>query len=71
MHNRGMVTGERIRTARARLGESQAEFARRFEVDQSTIARWEANGLPERGLLQTAVMRVIEELKYPARQKVG
>lgn len=71
MHNRGMVTGERIKAARVRLGENQIEFARRFDVNQATLCRWEVNGLPDRGFVQTAVLRVLEGLERPARQKAG
>lgn len=41
------MTSEEIRAARAELGESQAEFARRFGVNQSTVHRWETRGISD------------------------
>ena len=38
-----MDLGQRFKRARRKLGETQAAFAERFGVDQSTIAKWEAN----------------------------
>lgn len=35
--------GPRIRRLRRQLGESQAQFADRFGVDQSTVSKWEGN----------------------------
>lgn len=56
-----MVTAADIRAARARLDETQAEFAQRFGVDRSTIASWEKGGPPVRGAAKIALQRVIEE----------
>lgn len=53
-----MVTGEMITAARVRLGESQAQFAKRFGVNQSTLHRWEAKGPPTGG----TALRVIEQV---------
>ena len=61
-----MVTGEHIRAARERVGESQAEFGKRFGVDQSAISRWETQGLPSRGPAEAIVERVLAELKEAA-----
>ncbi len=33
--------GQRIRRVRAKLGQKQADFAKHFGVDQSTISKWE------------------------------
>lgn len=44
-----MWTADDIREARDSTGESQAAFAKRFGIDQSTLHRWETNGPPERG----------------------
>lgn len=35
--------GQRLKRVRRKLGETQAEFGRRFGVDQSTVAKWERN----------------------------
>lgn len=40
-----MVTADTIKAERHRLRETQTEFAKRFGVDQSTVHRWEANGV--------------------------
>lgn len=62
-----MPTGEQIKALRQkRLKESQAKFASRFGVNQSTVNRWEKNGIPERGTARMAVERVLEEIKAGA-----
>jgi transcriptional regulator with XRE-family HTH domain len=40
---KAMDLGQRFKRARRKLGETQAIFAARFGVDQSTIAKWESN----------------------------
>ena len=40
------MTGTEVKTARKKLGESQAIFGARFGVDQSTVHRWEKFGVP-------------------------
>jgi transcriptional regulator with XRE-family HTH domain len=44
--------GERIRQARAGLGLTQDEFARRLGVTRISVARYEAGRVPNLGLLQ-------------------
>lgn len=63
-----MVTGEAIKTARERLGESQAEFAKRFGVDQSAVSRWETHGVPARGPAEKMVERVLTDLAQEAAE---
>jgi transcriptional regulator with XRE-family HTH domain len=41
-----MITATDVKTARKKLGESQAVFGARFGVDQSTVHRWETKGVP-------------------------
>lgn len=53
------MTGEKIRQARERVGESQAAFGRRFGVDQSTVHRWENLGPPKSGAARKALEREI------------
>lgn len=37
------TTGERIKILRKKLGLTQLELAKRFDVDRSTVASWEIN----------------------------
>jgi DNA-binding transcriptional regulator YiaG len=57
-----MISGDDIKATRERLGESQAEFAKRFGVDQSALSRWETQGVPVRGPAEAIVERVLTEL---------
>lgn len=61
-----MPTKDEIKAARLALKESQAAFASRFGVDQATVHRWEANGLPKRGAAPKAVEKLLEDLKGQA-----
>lgn len=45
------------------LIESQAVFGERFGVDQSTVARWEKDGLPSRGVARMAIEKFAAELE--------
>lgn len=51
------MDGDLIRKAREQVGESQAAFGGRFDVNQSTIARWETSGPPTRGPARKALAR--------------
>lgn len=62
----GMISGDAIKAARERVGESQAEFAKRFGVDQSALSRWETRGIPARGPAEAIVERVLAELSEAA-----
>jgi DNA-binding transcriptional regulator YiaG len=63
MHDARMsVTGEMVKAARAKLGESQAAFAERFGVYQTTVHRWETGGPPSRGAAGKAIERVLTEV---------
>jgi DNA-binding transcriptional regulator YiaG len=62
-----MVTGAQIRSFRKdTLGESQAAFAARFGVHQSTVQRWEEKGPPPRGPGRVAIERLLESGKGEA-----
>lgn len=54
-----------IKAARASLGESQEEFARRFGVHQSTVARWEARGIKD-NLTRIAVESLLSQCNSEA-----
>lgn len=56
------TSAEMVRVAREKLGETQAVFAARFGVDQTTVHLWERNGLPRRGTARVAVERLLAEL---------
>jgi DNA-binding transcriptional regulator YiaG len=58
-----MVTSERIKSTRAKLGESQEVFGARFGVDQSTVHRWETAGVSDRGTTMLAVERVLSDIE--------
>jgi DNA-binding transcriptional regulator YiaG len=57
-----MLTASDIQRARKELGESQAAFAARFGVDQSTIHRWETEGPPKRGPAALGVKKLFGDL---------
>lgn len=57
-----MVSGTNIKATRDRVGESQADFARRLGVDQATLSRWETVGIPDRGSAKLLVEKVLKEL---------
>lgn len=52
----------RLKAARTRLEESQAEFGARFGVDQSTIHRWETDGPSDRGPARMLIERTLTDL---------
>lgn len=57
-----MITKEAILAARRSVGESQAEFAKRFGVEQNTVHRWETIGIPTTGTTRIAIERVLADL---------
>jgi len=61
-----MITSAKVRAARRRLGESQSEFAERFGINQSTIHRWETEGVPTGGAARIALEHVLAEIEKSA-----
>lgn len=57
---------KRLKAAREKLEETQAVFASRFGVDQSTLHRWETNGPSDRGAAKTLVQKTLAELENAA-----
>jgi len=57
------MTGAQIKKIRESRGETQVEFGEHFGVDQSTIHRWESNGITDRGVTRLAIERVLLDLK--------
>lgn len=55
-----MTIGEILRDARVRVGESQADFAKRFGVAQPVLSRWETG----RARPAKAVRRLIEKVLH-------
>lgn len=63
MHSEAMsITGDTIKAAREGLRETQAAFAARFGVNQSTVDRWESKGPPVKGAAGKAIERVLAEV---------
>lgn len=63
MHSGVMsITPEMVKAAREKLGESQAAFAARFGVYQTTVHRWENDGPPKGGAAGKALERVLGEI---------
>jgi len=58
-----MITCKDVKRARERLGESQAEFAKRFEVNQSAVSRWETVRISSKGPTLALIKRVLAELE--------
>jgi DNA-binding transcriptional regulator YiaG len=56
------ITPKAIKATRERLKETQETFSRRFGVDQSTLHRWETEGVPNRGPARVAIERVLSDL---------
>ena len=52
--------GKKIKALRTRLGENQAEFAERFNVEQATVSRWE-NGAPVQRTYRTKVAELANQ----------
>ena len=71
MHHGGMISGKDIRKHRDRLGETQTQFARRFNVNQSTVARWESGDLDIAGIAEVAVEYVLAELSRQAARETA
>lgn len=61
-----MATASDIRSARERVGETQAQFAERFGVHQSTIDRWETDGPPNNGSAAVAISLILDAIHRPS-----
>jgi DNA-binding transcriptional regulator YiaG len=60
------MTAEELRRRRERLGLSVGELAREFDVENSTLYRWESSDGPPRGLTALGadvVLKRLERLK--------
>jgi DNA-binding transcriptional regulator YiaG len=64
------MTGAEIKKIREDRDETQAAFGVHFGVDQSTIHRWETNGITDRGVTRLAIEHVLSALKK-ARSKIS
>jgi transcriptional regulator with XRE-family HTH domain len=59
------ITPEDVRRVRRHLKETQAEFAKRFEVDPVTVARWETGQRRCAGLYAATIARLDPERGAP------
>lgn len=68
------ITPTLLKRVRKTLGETQGEFGRRFNVNQSTVHHWETAGVPATGTARIAVEYVLstldakEEIPLPQRR---
>lgn len=62
--------GERLKAARTALGENQAQFAKRFPVEQPVYNRWESGKRNPGKVSQALIERVLAEVsdKTPQTQ---
>ncbi|MDE2107218.1 MAG: helix-turn-helix domain-containing protein [Patescibacteria group bacterium] len=60
------LIADQLRAAREKVGESQAEFAERFGVDQSTVSRWESMGPPVHGPVRRMIEQIMSEIDADA-----
>jgi DNA-binding transcriptional regulator YiaG len=63
------IAPQTLREVRTGLNETQGEFATRLGINQATVSRWEAGALPQRGLAQQLLLRVLQDIErvYPIR----
>ena len=66
VHYEAMISKSQIRAARKRLKLSQAEFAKHFRVNQSTVHRWENGTLVIEGITEIGVEAVLADLSVQA-----
>jgi transcriptional regulator with XRE-family HTH domain len=67
MPDKPTIPAEDVRRIRRHLGETQAQFARRLDVDQVTVARWETGQRACSGPYAVAVARLDPERRKTAR----
>lgn len=56
-----MISADKIKQTRLKLGESQAAFGDRFGVNQSTIHRWETEQPPQSGPAAKMLDQILSE----------
>jgi DNA-binding transcriptional regulator YiaG len=65
------MTGNELRKLREQVGWTQVEFAKRLDINQGTVARWERYGPPQYGIankaLETLVTRLRRQVKKNSR----
>ena len=62
-----MSIGEQLKDTRLRVGETQAQFSRRFPVDQSLYNRWETGRRNPSSAAQSLIERILAELAEVAQ----
>jgi DNA-binding transcriptional regulator YiaG len=65
------ISAADIRAARARVDETQSQFAKRFGVDRSTVAFWEKAGLPKKGTAPILIEQEIRSITAKPEGKDG
>jgi transcriptional regulator with XRE-family HTH domain len=65
MHNAAHMKKQHLALLdeRNRREMTQAEFAKFLGIDQGTLSRWEANGVPQRGPARMAVANLLAQLR--------
>jgi len=66
-----LMTGKELRERRKKLGVTQEEIARSFNVTPNTVARWERGEVPKSGILPTWVESAIEVAERNKEQGRG
>ena len=61
-------TAEEIKSLRMGLGESQAQFAERFAIHQSTVHHWETKGVPV-GPARKLIEIIVAEKQHSPEKK--
>jgi len=65
------MTAQELRQRREALGLSVGELAREFDVENSTLYRWEASERPLRGVTAIGVDAVLRRLEREQRREMG
>lgn len=65
---RAMLLGEALKKARERVGENQADFAKRFGVAQPVLSRWETGQARPSAAVRILIKRILAELEMEAAE---
>ena len=62
------MDGRRFRRIRKRLGLSQRALAERMGTTENTVARWERDEIPIRGLVEQFIL-LVEKVEVPPKKR--